>query len=379
MKESYFIYLVRGDDIFEAEHLPSYARTYILPRQMVRKVSRKGEDAGPPKSPEPISRKVSQSANGNGGVERKENADFQFSMLKASLDYDTEIFGSNTAQHVIENNPLSRNISTLNDPANSNQESGETKPPNGLESFKRRSKKEKLQNCNSPGAMLAYTQYTQEGGFVPECIRRPEIGLDLEIFNVNAVSDIQERMANFNEVHFYDGTLNTNLTLEEAHDMMVNMRDGVKKKADKVRNLPGSSYSGASTSSSSGSSVTSLAERRKLARKTKSRRASSISTLQAGMLFNGILDSGSTGTGSSSSSSGYGSGMGMIAEEMSETGDSITNLDEIGDGEESTNNIVMPIMTEEHNEAIQGVGAVDLFIDDANPLNRVVHSSLGEK
>ena len=27
--------LVRGDDIFEAEHLPSYARTYILPRQMV--------------------------------------------------------------------------------------------------------------------------------------------------------------------------------------------------------------------------------------------------------------------------------------------------------------------------------------------------------
>ena len=27
--------LVRGDDIFEAEHLPSYARTYILPKQMV--------------------------------------------------------------------------------------------------------------------------------------------------------------------------------------------------------------------------------------------------------------------------------------------------------------------------------------------------------
>ena len=30
------IFAVRGDDIFEAEHLPSYARTYILPRQMVR-------------------------------------------------------------------------------------------------------------------------------------------------------------------------------------------------------------------------------------------------------------------------------------------------------------------------------------------------------
>ena len=53
---------------------------------------------------------------GVGAADRKEsviNADFQFSMLKASLDYDTEIFGSQVSQHVIENNPLSRNISTL--------------------------------------------------------------------------------------------------------------------------------------------------------------------------------------------------------------------------------------------------------------------------
>ena len=40
--------------------------------------------------------------------------------------------------------------------------------------------------------------------------------MDLEIFNANATADIQERMANFNELHFYDGTLSTNLTLEEA-------------------------------------------------------------------------------------------------------------------------------------------------------------------
>ena len=58
---------------------------------------------------------------------------------------------------------------------------------------------------------------TLDGGFVPECIRRPEIGLDLEIFNANAAADIQERMATFNELHFYDGTLSTKLTLEEAH------------------------------------------------------------------------------------------------------------------------------------------------------------------
>lgn len=98
--------------------------------------------------------------NGSSSQERKEsvNADFQFSMLKASLDYDTEIFGSNVSQHVIENNPLSRTISTM---SSSNGANLEEEKPSGVESFKRKSKKEKFQNCNSPGAMKAYTQYTQ--------------------------------------------------------------------------------------------------------------------------------------------------------------------------------------------------------------------------
>ena len=94
------------------------------------------------------------SANGNGANvpgASDGNADFQFSMLKASLDYDTEIFGSNVSQHVIENNPLSRNISTLSE-ATSN---GET-PPGA-----RRKSKKHNQNCNAPGAMMAYAQYTQ--------------------------------------------------------------------------------------------------------------------------------------------------------------------------------------------------------------------------
>ena len=80
------IFLVRGDDIFEAEHLPSYARTYILPRQMVRKSSQK-DVAGAERS-----RKPSQAEGSQGGRKQSEvDADFQFSMLKASLDYDTEV------------------------------------------------------------------------------------------------------------------------------------------------------------------------------------------------------------------------------------------------------------------------------------------------
>ena len=56
------------------------------------------------------------------------------------------------SQHVVENNPLSRNISTLAAAElNNNQE----------ENFKRKPKKSKNQNCNAPGAMNAYAQYTQ--------------------------------------------------------------------------------------------------------------------------------------------------------------------------------------------------------------------------
>ena len=112
----------------------------------------------------------------------------------------------------------------------------------------------------------------QEGGFVPECIRRPEIGLDLEIFNSKAAADIQERMATFNELHFYDGTLSTNLSLEEAHIriglmlkvavlyllflyFLMTFLKGIEKRANKVRNLAGSSLS-ESFGSSSGSGIT---------------------------------------------------------------------------------------------------------------------------
>ena len=219
----------------------------------------------------------------------------------------------------------------------------------------------------------------KDGGFVPECIRRPEIGLDLEIFNINAAADIQERMATFNEVHFYDGTLNTNLSLEEAHDKIGMMLADIEARANKVKNLPGSSYTGGG-GSSSGSGSLSLVEKRRAARKARSKRAGSISTQQAGALFNGVLEGGGNSGSGSSNSSGYGSQMGMIMEESSETGGSLINLMEDEDGDidgdmtGSNNNIVM---NEEQNESIQGLGAVDMFIDDANPLNKAVHSSLG--
>ena len=86
----------------------------------------------------------------------------------------------------------------------------------------------------------------------------------------------------------------------------------------------------------------------------------------------------SSNDGSSSNSSGYSSGMGMILEESSETGGSLLNMLE-EDGDDFNGSTASLIMEEPvtDSDAIQGVGAVDLFIDDANPLNRAVHSSLG--
>ena len=191
---------MKGDEIFEAEHLPAYAKTYILPKQMVRRMSYK-EDEGIRKSSVesggPLSRKTSINDATNNSSERKKsvvNADFQFSMLKASLDYDTEIFGANTSQRVIDNNPLSRNYSTV---------SSIFEEEEPTQSKKKKGRRESLQSCNAPGGMLEYSKYVQEGGFVPESIRNSEVGLDLEIYNVKA-SDIQERMTNFQEANFYE-------------------------------------------------------------------------------------------------------------------------------------------------------------------------------
>ena len=72
-------------------------------------------------------------------------------------------------------------------------------------------------------------------------------------------------MATFNEVHFYDGTLNSNLSLEDAHVKIEMMLKDIQNRAKKVTNLPGSNYQ-ASGGSSVGSSGSSLAEKRRAAR-----------------------------------------------------------------------------------------------------------------
>ena len=371
---------MRGDEIFEAEHLPSYAKTYILPKQMIRKKSHSEVDVLSRKNSHdsvgPLSRKTSLVDNNTRKDSKQSivNADFQFSMLKASLDYDTEIFGTNTSQKVIENNPLSRNYSTV-----SSVVSEEDHTVNNRKKVLNR--RESLQSCNAPGGMLEYSKYVQEGGFVPESIRNSEVGLDLEIFNVKA-SDIQERMCSFQEANFYDGTLNTNLTLQQAHTNLTVMMKEMESRADTARGLPGSTYSVGGGGGGGGSGT--LAERRRGGRRMRGRAGSQSSSL--------MKDMRALSSGSSSNSSGYGSGMGMIVEEGQEPIDflsmfepeqkpnktgssSLMDMFGVGGDTSGVNNV--EVENDEDSEVqIQGVGAVDMFIDEANPLNKAVHAAL---
>ena len=77
--------------MFEAEHLPDFAKTYILPRKMERKSTYKEEEDVYRKQSLQASIVPSKKQSIADLESRKQsvaNADFQFSMLKASLDYD---------------------------------------------------------------------------------------------------------------------------------------------------------------------------------------------------------------------------------------------------------------------------------------------------
>ena len=149
-------------DVFEPELLPDYAKSYILPKRMYRKpdykeeedVYRKqGQDTGRPKSKSAVAEELRKQSVAND--------DFQFSMLKASLDYDAELFGNQEIKSLEQA-----------EEANEVMEQG-VKPIPKVE--KRRSKS--MVPCTSPGKMFEYSKYTQDGGYVPEAVRNAQVGL----------------------------------------------------------------------------------------------------------------------------------------------------------------------------------------------------------
>ena len=156
--------------------------------------------------------------------------------VKASLDYDSELFGAPSAsmQGVdVEEETLPQEVESL--------------WPETL-AMERKTKTKSLVPCNAPGGMFDFAKYVQDGGYVPEAVRNAQViitinivitiiivrnaqvGLELEVFASNPGDDIKERMANFTEMNFYDGTLNLNISLQQAHTNMSAMLSEVSRK-----------------------------------------------------------------------------------------------------------------------------------------------------
>ena len=214
-------FIVKDVEVFEAEHLPDFAKTYILPRKMERKSTYKEEEDVYRK--QGLATMVPSKKHSVADLERQRNqsianADFQFSMLKASLDYDTELFGAPSAGmqavDVAPEEDLPQEIESLW-PENLVQE---------------RKAAKSLVPCNAPGGMLDFAKYVQDGGYVPEAVRNAQVGLELEVFASNPGEDIKNRMQNFTEMNFYDGTLNLNISLQQAHTNMAAMLAEVRPK-----------------------------------------------------------------------------------------------------------------------------------------------------
>ena len=135
-------------DIFEAELLPSYAKTYILPKKMRRTSFNIAENEG---QEEEGSRSRKQS------FARKQSTvtpEFQMSMLKASIE--------------------EKKISI----PDCIDEDEDEKPPERPRKDSRKS----LIPCNAAGGMREYAEFVKEGNFLPMSVLDPELGMDNEVF-----------------------------------------------------------------------------------------------------------------------------------------------------------------------------------------------------
>ena len=138
------------DDIFEAELLPAYAKTYILPRKM-RKWSVSSESAETEEEAGP-----GWERSRKGGFARKQSAvtpEFQMSMLRASLEESKIV----STSELNEEKPAPRSKVSL-------------------------ARSQSLVPCVAAGGMREYTDFVKEGNFSPMTVLDPDLGMDTEIF-----------------------------------------------------------------------------------------------------------------------------------------------------------------------------------------------------
>ena len=206
------------DDIFEAELLPAYAKTYILPRKM-RKWSVCSESA---ESEEET--RAGWERSRKGGFARKQSAvtpEFQMSMLRASLEENKIISVPVSVPEVAEDKP----------------DEGE-KPGPRLKMSQPRSlsRSQSLVPCVAAGGMREYTDFVKEGNFSPMTVLDPDLGMDTEIFakvrssSVGSTRATSGRMSalNHHQHHQYQPPAQ-NINLDEAFTAVTQALERVEK------------------------------------------------------------------------------------------------------------------------------------------------------
>ena len=192
-------------DLFRIDDLPSYAKSYILPKVMNKQdiQSRKSSQVqrSPSKSTSAEYDKVTYSSASTA------NDAFKFAMLKASLDHDSNIQQSEGG---LGNQPRRNTRSSFGNalevPAGRfSPESGRTSrlSTSTTKTWKmgqRRkirttplSPKKSLVPCEGPGSLKEYGEYLKSGGYVPLPVLDPEKGIEVGIYAQHAEAIFEER------------------------------------------------------------------------------------------------------------------------------------------------------------------------------------------
>ena len=193
------------NDIFQAELLPAYAKTYILPRKM-RRASFASADpgAGPGAASGTSARKQSHARR-----QSTVTPEFTMSILKASLE--------------------ERKISNGSDIIEEEEENEENEEEGGR--MMSRNSRKSLVPCNASGGMREYADFVKEGNFIPTSVLNPDLGMEAEVF-AEVKSSGGLRSGRLSEMSLRDGEP---VNLDEAFTKVTEMLGKVEAGAEQRR------------------------------------------------------------------------------------------------------------------------------------------------
>ena len=191
------------DDIFQAELLPAYAKTYILPRKM-RRAS--------------FALSSPEASLGERSVRRQSHArrqstvtpEFTMSILKASLEERKISNGSD----IIEE-----------------EEEGEEEGDRMM--VMSRNNRKSLVPCNASGGMREYADFVKQGNFIPTSVLDPDLGMEAEVFAEVKSSGGGLRSGRMSEMSLREGEVMVNL--DEAFTRVTEMLGKVEAGAEQRR------------------------------------------------------------------------------------------------------------------------------------------------